>query len=292
MVVAAIVVILAALAVPSLTALTRGSNEGAMYTSLRSLFSSARARAAASQHYVAVRFQQDKEGRSYAVLLDEAKGTDFPGGCPSYDMICTYLTFAASPETQPIPLPKGVEVAQGDVDLQTAPDNEWVARPDDKYDPIPYVPATTFCVVFSPSGQIVRRAVHVSQRLDDPPRTADPNVPVVQWDTVFNLTATQPGGAGLFVPDILDKTKSAKSPPQNRSDPIPSPAFMGKGTNTTTDATILKPLRFMSQTSMYIYDREKRVNAGDKPFTGCIQALRVPKVSVNVYTGTPVNPLR
>ncbi|MEP0842423.1 MAG: prepilin-type N-terminal cleavage/methylation domain-containing protein [Phycisphaerae bacterium] len=279
-VVGAIIAILAALAIPSLSGLTRGSSETAMLTSLRSLFASARARAAATQRYVAVRFQQDREGRSFAIILDQVSPNDarFPNGCPSYDPFCTYLTFVADGNTQPIALPRGVELAQGDLEDYDTPDAHWLPTAND-----PNPAATTFSVVFSPGGQLVRRKVHVTQR----PDSLDANNRTIGWDTVFNLVT----GLAPFKPDVVDGGMLAQPPPQ-RTDPQPATG----SPPVSPDVAVWR----MSQNSIWIYEQQRRLDAGDRPFMGSAgskpyngyipaQGMKVP---LNTYTGAPINPRR
>jgi len=280
----AIIAILVALAVPSLSGLTRVSSEGAIRTTMRSLFASARMRAAATQRYVGIRFQQDAEGRQYAVMLQQVEPSEyFPNGCPAYHMQCTFLTLTAVGE-EPLQLPRGVELAQGDVGLAAAPEAEFEPDPVRKV-----IPATTFTVVFSPSGQIVRRQVHVTQRPDRWFRASSGNFTVRTWhDPVFNLAKR-----GKFLPDVIDESPPVPKPlPPDDPDDLeldtdPDPQT-GDGPNTGKRNTPDTALYEMSQNSVWVYEHQKRLDAGATPFAGYIQQQGT-LIPLNVYTGAPVN---
>lgn len=285
MVVAAIIVILAALAIPSISAITSGANERAAVTSLRSLMGSARALAATTQRYVAVRFQQDAKGQSYAVLLQQPSTADqyFPNGCPPYEPNCTFLTFKVNGQTQPVVLPAGVEFAAGDIDTGNADDPSlWVAPNPGQPNATGNVPATTFCIVFSPSGQIVRRRAHVSQNPDIPPV---PNTSPGVYDTVFNMTAGEPNGAGLLKPDVVDSASPpATGPLDSNWDPPNRPSSPTPEIGTNPGDGWIAP---MSQNSIWIYERQPRLDAGNAPYSGYIKVNGL-KVAFNTYTGAPV----
>lgn len=297
MIVMAIIIVMAALAIPSLTGLTRSSSDGAARTALRSLFSSARARAATYMQYVGVRFQQDRDGRMWAIMLQQPKpSNDFPNGCPAYEPNCTYLTFVAANDVDPIPLPKGVELARGDLASTNPPptpiaDNQfwWTPTLVSTTAPRPNnagnVPATTFTVVFSPSGQIVRRDVHVAQRPDT--WKNDGSGDLATWDSVFsfNSTAGQSGGKGMFRSDAVNSGNAWPDPATaKRTTPIlRPPPPMGTGTD--------RAACFPSQTSILVYEHQQRVNNATSPFTGYVQ-VQGTLVPLNVYTGAPVKTQR
>jgi prepilin-type N-terminal cleavage/methylation domain-containing protein len=167
MVVVGIVLLLAALAIPSISALTENSNVSGTRNMLRSLLSSAKARAANSQKYVGVRFEQNTDGRTYGIMVEPPPGTNlfFPNGCPgsiwtppgrrdpncscasgSPDCVPGYLTLVESPQIEPIVFPRGVEITHGNQLNNIAS-------------------ATAFTILFSPSGQVVRKNVYVSRAL-------------------------------------------------------------------------------------------------------------------------------
>jgi len=286
----AIIAILVALAVPSLSGLTRVSSEGAMHTAMRSLFASARMRAAATQRYTGIRFQQARDGRQYAIMLEQVQPSEhFPGGCPRYVPNCTFLTFTAAGGSEPIPLPRGVEVARGDLEswkprgaggtAPAQPDMGFVEDPDG----VPgVIPATTFTVVFSPSGQIVRRQVHVTQR---PDRYDDQSSYLKTWsDPVFNLTYMLPNKDVMFPPDVKDQGTSANTTDNTDPDPDPPSETDRGGRATESDTGFFD----ISQNSLWVYEQQKRIETGAAPFRDYIARSGV-WIPLNIYTGAPVN---
>lgn len=286
----AIIAILVALAVPSLSGLTRVSSEGAIRTTMRSLFASARMRAAATQRYVGIRFQQARDGRQYAVMLEQVQpGEHFPGGCPSYYQNCTFLTFTAAGGSEPIPLPRGVEVARGDLETWkprgaggTAPAQPDMGFVEDPNGVPGVIPATTFTVVFSPSGQIVRRQVHVTQRPDQ--YFNQPDYRMTWWDPVFSLTYTLPNTGVMFPPDVKDQGTSANTTNNTDPDPDPPSETICGGNPTQQDLGFYD----ISQNSLWVYEQQKRIETGAAPFRDYIARSGV-WIPLNIYTGAPVN---
>jgi hypothetical protein len=208
-----------------------------------------------------------------------------------------YLTFVAA-GAEPILLPRGVEFAGGDLLAGMAnPDVPALwhpLNPGSNYkDVTTVVPATTFNVVFSSSGQIVRKYVHVTQRRDTWAYDASTGDPTVRtWsDPVFNLA-----GVGMFPPDVLDVPPNVVTPPGPTTDTDPDPQAepgqptRGPNTNTKKDRAISR----MSQGSIWVYERDKRLEqtgldaATCHPFSQYIQRSGS-LIPLNVYTGAPVN---
>lgn len=284
----AIIVILAAIAIPALSGLTRVSSEGAARTALNSLFASARSLASRSQSYVGVRFQQTKEGRTYAVLLVPAPDSEeFPNGCPGYSPDCMFLTFVAAGGSEPVLMPRGVELAGAEqIALYANPDDPtlWNADNATKTDCRSYVRATTFTVVFSPAGQIVRKQVHVAQRRDQWKQDKSGNWHKAWQDPVFNFA-----GGGKFSPDVQDKPPDIA--PARDTDPDPQEQADGSDKGRTGSDTA----KYQdSQSSIWVYERDKRLEhtgfdvATCHPFTQYIQTSGS-LIQLNVYTGAPVN---
>jgi type II secretory pathway pseudopilin PulG len=156
-IVMAIIIILAAISIPALSNMTAGASTNAARTMLRSAFSSARAKAAASQAYVGVRFQQTDEGKTYAVFVE-----------PVPEQTASFLVLQATSQTEPIALPDGVELI---------PNMDGIASPDD-YMADHLKELTTFTVLFAPDGRIIRKRVQVRRRTFP----SDPRM----YDVIFN----------------------------------------------------------------------------------------------------------
>jgi hypothetical protein len=289
-------------AIPSLSGLTRMSSEGSARTALRSLFASARSMAARYHSYVGIRFQQDKEGRTHAVFLVPPQSLKppqstvaFPNdGSPNYDPDAMYVTLVSLNTDEPIILPRGVEFAAGDLlTAQANPDllSLWHPQDPTARDARNQVPATTFTVVFSPAGQIVRKQVHVAQRRDDwdeqPPGSG--NWVRTREDRVFNL-----GGLGLFSPDVIDRNPTVPPNITSSTDTDPDPQDLEPGPNFGGRKQPDTAVWQMSQGSIWVYEQEKRKEqtgldaASCHPFTKYIQQSGS-LIQLNAYTGAPVS---
>ena len=267
LVVVGIIVLLAAIAVPTLSGLTANQNLAGARTMLRSLFASAKARATTKQRYVGVRFQQDRNGQTYAVFLEPAldRGTaeygNFINGCPNFpndaDLYpddsafwrngnCTYVSFVASSDVQPFKFPQGIEFAEGSTNVDNNGNDDpsgqtgntrLAGSPND---------VTTFTVVFAPTGQVIRKRVFVGERgyIDRATLSAPQNDPALQqWDTVFNHNADDAVGA---------------VPENQRGLLLPDPLAQGREFE-------------ISQRTMWVYDRARRISAGQTPFSNYVR---------------------
>lgn len=263
-VVMAIILIVATLALPALGTLLTGPSIASTKNVVQGIFAAAQARAAVSQNYVGVRFQQASDGRSYAVMLRPARAGEpgFDNGCPDYtdtdgDQLgdCNFLTFVADEDMEPNTLPEGMELAGLNVSSAAAPDNELSTNIED---------ATTFTVVFSSEGRIIRKQVHVSQRQDNG----------AIKDSVFNLTANTSGGYGLLLPDVEDT-----APLASLTDTDPD-SNLNPANNDIANSEL-------SERGFLVYERQKRVNAGATPYTGYVQQQAL-RIDLNVYTGAMI----
>jgi hypothetical protein len=325
----AIILILVLLVLPSISGLTQSSNLGAAQTMLRSLFASARATAANTQEYVGVRFQQDRFGRAWAVILRtptdvnlaSAKGyKNYLNGCP-IDLIkegidlqvppenldqdnfmggfeypslsnCDFLGLVAAEDIQPIRLPKGLEFAAGTI----SQDADLIDLDRISKDPADWRLADniSFTIVFDPSGQIVRKRVFVGQRgyVKLSPSPVLKKYREQRHDIIFNYH---------FNYDILYNQPSSipvEDIPANDREEQP---FLLPDVNVNLpidDPDFVRPE--ISQNSIWIYERQRRIDApledidgdGDldpAPFTGYVRTQGL-YVQLNVYTGSLINP--
>jgi len=172
LVVMSVMVILLAISVPVAKKLSQSLGES---TGARSIIAAAMANARAiairEGHYAGVRFQQDSTGRQYIVLvIHDQPGTRLANG------------FRAFEGKKPMALPDDVGVITGDTYtnalLATAPG---------------ITGATTFSVVFSPSGKFVIHQVQV--------RNKDGKTDNTSNDRVFNTQSNVLVGMGIFIQD-------------------------------------------------------------------------------------------
>ena len=154
LVVAAIIGLLVAIAVPSVSGILRSNKWSASHNLIRTAFARAKAHASKNQTYAGVRFQQNAEGRQYLAIIEH---DPISGSANRY---------VAVVNTKATPMPTGIGVISADV---TALDdgttglgnaaNKYLDDSDDYLDCLKA--ATTFSVIFSPTGQLVVRSVEV-----------------------------------------------------------------------------------------------------------------------------------
>ena len=144
-VVAAVIALLVTFGLPAIRTLHSTFESGASVRAMISAgLASARAIAASQQRYAGIRFQQDLDGHQYMVFIMHDIGrTGYANG------------FRAVEGLKPIKLPDLVGV----MDLYTRGvhiiDNGGIGEPNEVRD------ATTFSIVFSPSGKLVTHDVRV-----------------------------------------------------------------------------------------------------------------------------------
>lgn len=286
-VVIGIILVLLTLAVPTLSTLTEVPAQGAVRTSLRGLCTSARTRAVQKQQYVGIRFQQDVLGRTLAIMVEPPRpGSEDPyynyvNGCPlDFDGVypsdpnCDYLTLVAVTGIEPVVLAKNVELAEGDIGdmptaaLQNGALDPTVAGPQGTTN---LIDATTFTVVYSPAGQIVRKRVYVGQR----------GYPTMEFDGSGNLVAIPP--ARLRADPVFNLTAFGQR--------VPSVLLPDIRVNPNTAVPANSPpvaMTEISQTSLYVYDRDRRIAAGANPFTAYVGREGL-HIALNVYTGALID---
>jgi hypothetical protein len=158
-VVAAVVALLVAFGLPAVRTFYGSFESGG---SLRGLISaglaSARAIAAKEQHYAGIRFQEDLEGHQYMIFIIQD-----PNLRDSTGYLVPSSGFRVVEGIKPVKLPERVRVMDSmvgsfPVDLPIASDQD-IDEAWEVYD------ATTFSVVFSPTGKLVVRNVQVLRRI-------------------------------------------------------------------------------------------------------------------------------
>ena len=169
LVVIAIIGIIAAMALPAINSMITGQQESAARNLIRTALAQAQAHAAKTQKYAGIRFEYDKDGwrkgRQYLVLIEKAPEGQASGS--------GYLAIA---NARPMALPQGVGVVQID--------RVWPADPaasndalDDGIGNLFYTSdtdggmpdASTFSIIFSPSGELVVKTVEIWNRDDNDP---------------------------------------------------------------------------------------------------------------------------
>lgn len=147
LIVVTIMAILLALSVPAVSSILRSHRWTASENTVRGALSMARGYALQHQCYAGVRFQQDNEGRQYLVLIENVEAGN---------------VFNAVPNVKPTVLPSGMGAITLDVENSGFEDDYLDADESDQWC---LRGATTFCIVFSPTGQLVAKEVQIRRRL-------------------------------------------------------------------------------------------------------------------------------
>jgi hypothetical protein len=193
------IVLLVGFAVPAVRSLTHSfQSEGAVKSMIDAALSSARAMAMTRQRYVGVRFQKlctsDDPADPLKGVLDApqymifimSEGPNFipPEGPATF--LPREIGFRAVDGLDPIKLPDTVGVmdfSQGTSPIAVGVMTLGLEGDDELVD------ATTFSIVFSPSGRLVVKDVRVRNREGVYQPRNDPGSPNVSHDDVFNSAA-------------------------------------------------------------------------------------------------------
>ena len=263
LVVMAIIGLMLGLTMPSVNTMIHSHHLASVKTLIRSALTQAQVYAASNQKYAGLRFQQDLDGKQYVVLIEhEPKGMSIISGKP----VPAYIgeRYTAIPNAKPIALPASIGLITGDIDsYNDSFKNAYLAD----YDPLnpiqdPLNPtkllcfpdATTFTVIFSPTGQLVVKKVGVRKRND--------------YDLTFGnyLAVNAPAPAPLLYYDNYNLSK--------KEWPFYDYDF---------DSAIWC-VREDSTTSMYIYEMNDLVSANPLArYTDYVYQLE--PLLINAYTG-------
>ena len=219
---------------------------------IQAALSSAQAMAMARQRYVGVRFQMHCTSNDPASplgnLLDAPQYLIFIMHDPDPKSTDLAYGFRAVDGLEPMRLPDVVGV----IDLSKVNSDADINEPSELSD------ATTFSIVFSPSGKLVVQNVQVRNRNGYPDSKGDSRVSV---DDVFNKKAQVDGGTGMFYQD--DYVAASWSAYPN----------LGLGQES-------------SCTSFVLYDRSFFHNLFEKPaLTDYLANLKSETLYVSPYTG-------
>ena len=207
--VVATIALLVSLGLPAVRVLVHSFESGSGASSMISAaLSNARAIAAKEQRYAGVRFQRDSAGRQYMIFIvhdfdktglssgflavEGIKPLKLPEGSGVMDLtVRTNRGVTPSDAASTIEEPLGMQYLDDANPANIAPDGKNVHLRD----------ATTFSVVFSPSGKLVTRPVRVRDR-DGIYRPDNAVANRVSLDDVFNSPPNiANAGVGMFVQD-------------------------------------------------------------------------------------------
>lgn len=158
LVVVSIIAIMISLTVPAINSMVQSQRQTSAKNLIRSALAQAQAYAVKERKYAGLRFQFDADGwetgKQYIVLIEKVPGV--------------YTNeYRAVENVKPTALPEGMGFISGAVDLW--PFNERNDYLDDDETstygwPFTLNGATTFSIIFSPSGQLVTKEVEIHER--------------------------------------------------------------------------------------------------------------------------------
>lgn len=248
-IVVAVVALLVGIALPGIRAMLHSfESSGGAKSMISAALASARAIAAKERRYAGIRFQKayDPQGplkaAQYMILIVH-----------DFDKTGLESGFRAVEGIEPMKLPETVGVMidvgliSGDLDIDEL---EEITN------------ATTFSVIFSPSGKLVIHDVQVRNRdgfVDSAANTG------ISRDDVFNKKAQVDNGIGMFYQDDYFGAPWSVQP------------VLGLGPEP-------------SRRSFVIYDREKFRQAfqNGRPYSGYLGSLLPEIIFINPYTGTMI----
>ena len=188
LVVIGIIALMGTLAIPATVAMVESHRRTAARNLIRTALAQARAHAAQSQKYTGVRFQYDaagwKNGRQYMVLIEHNQTYYYPPSGPIDSLPDCYIAVS---NAKPLALPNGMGVIALDTinpDPSFEADNNNNLDDDEVYNDGGILKASTFSIIFSPTGQLVVKDVKVYNR--------------DQYDNIFGSEANSANKDVLF----------------------------------------------------------------------------------------------
>jgi len=170
LVVVGIVALLSVLVIPNTAKMLDSYRFTAAHNLIKTALAQAQAHAAKTQKYAGIRFQFDSDGwqkgTQYLVLIENQNDFVDSFNIPHH----TPDRYVAVPNAKPSALPTGICVISGQVDIiDSDPLNDDIENDylDDDVSDDPLFclnGASTFSIIFSPSGQLVVKAVEVQSR--------------------------------------------------------------------------------------------------------------------------------
>jgi len=251
--VVATVALLVGLAMPAVRALVDSfQSKGGTQSIIHAALSAARTMAVTHQRYVGVRFQKACRSNDPANPLQGL--LDAP----------QYMVFIVHEERKVLGLAEGFRALEGHEPMKLPDtigvmDLTKVGSDADIDEPRELSDATTFSIVFSPSGKLLIRDVRARNRNGYPDTSANTDV---SRDDIFNKKAQVDAGVGLlYQDDYVGETASA----------YPDLGLGKEG----------------SCTSFILYDRQslRRGYEKGRAWTECLRALSTDVVYVSPYTG-------
>ena len=160
LVVVGIIAIMVSLVMPAGSSMIQSHRKSSAQNLIKTSLAQAQAYAAKERKYAGIRFQLAGGGRQYLILVEAKRvvitdGNSY-GAWNFYDLMDLYVPVD---NVQPTAMPTGTVVLNAseldfDIDANTEVE-DWELEG-----------ATTFCVIFSPSGQLVKKPAQCGPRVD------------------------------------------------------------------------------------------------------------------------------
>lgn len=192
LVVVGIIAIMVSLVMPAGSSMIQSHRKSSAKNLIKTSLAQAQAYAAKERKYAGIRFQLDASGRQYLILVEAKRivisnGSVIPGAWDFYDLMDLYVPVD---NVQPTAMPTGTVVLNAseldfDIDANTEVE-DWELED-----------ATTFCVIFSPSGQLVKKPAQCGPRVDPTVTQLEYLVYANLDDTIFVGTEIMPPREGL-----------------------------------------------------------------------------------------------
>lgn len=258
LVVISIIAIMISLVMPAGSSMIQSHRMSSAKNLIKTALAQAQAYATKERKYAGLRFQQDGDGRQYMILVESKNitiidGSNY-GAWNNYQLMNLYTPVD---NVLPMALPVGIAA------LPTFSDPieiDW--NGDVLLDPDELAEATTFCILFGPSGQLIMKPAQCGPRISP----ADyPGYAIYYKDYIYGE------GDSIFEND----------PTQVPAEGLPLPGDEITLYNENNPATFLPE---SSQSGVYVYEREKLEELPEEERMDYI-FYKLKPMRLNIYTG-------
>ncbi len=173
LVVISIIAIMISLTVPAINNMVQSQRLTSAKNLIRTALAQAQAYAVKERKYAGLRFQEDRAGRQYIILVESKNITIIDGlNYGAWNNFQMQNLYTPVDNVLPMALPVGIAVLptyRSLWEIDFLPDNgDGIVGPGDGdgiIDPDELAEATTFCILFNPSGQLVMSSAQCGPRI-------------------------------------------------------------------------------------------------------------------------------
>ena len=201
-----IIAIMISLIVPATNSMLRSHRKASAKNLIRTALAQAQAYAVKERKYAGLRFQPDGDGRQYLVLVEAKRVviTDgesaIPGAWDYYDLMDLYVPVD---NVLPVALPVGIVVLNASYIYIDLEDPYIELTQDEIIVDFELDSAATFCILYSPSGQLVKKQAQCGPRTDSTSFQLEYGQYANLNDTIFVGHGIAPPSEGLPLPGDL-----------------------------------------------------------------------------------------